>query len=162
MDTLYFLKVYEKSFLRHHRSDKIWPYIVMSTCPNIVIHSFAKLPSDRKESSSSSEEKEKSLLLERRPTAGLSEPSEAKIRSIVRSVVMRRDTIAKILRTSHFHGTKLKKFPMQSVVKSGIDQCGHARRLQRAQSRLPGDSWFKMWLTKVMAQIGGHTRSYAW
>ena len=50
---------------------------------------------------------------------------------------------------------------MQSAVKSGIDQRGHARRLQKLKAGCLAIAIFKVWLTKVMARIGGHTRSYA-
>ena len=158
---LYFLKVYEKLFSGHHQSDKIWPNIVMSTYSNMVkLENRSQLTTKGRRETMSASTHLSASLLEGRPTAGPSESSEAKIRSIARSTVMRREAIAKILQTSHFDGIQLKNFQCKvwsKVVSIDADMQDGCKELK---ARCPTIGGFKVWLTKVMARIGGHTRSY--
>ena len=136
MDIPYvFWKYTKKSFLGHHQSDIVWPYMVMSTCPNMVKH-----------------EQGREIALFRGEGKVVVRGRMAGGRAI--GVVRGQDQAN---RTVHSDAPRsqsknhpnfplrrhiTQKFPLQSAVKSGIDQRRHARRLQKAHSRLPSNSCF--------------------
>ena len=126
----YFLTVYEKIFLRTPSK-----YLVMSTCPNMVKH-----------------EKIREIVLFRGEGEVIvtGRTTDGGTAGVVRAKYQAKRTIRGDAPRSHSknppnfplsrHATQ--KCAMQSAVESGIDRCGHARRLQKAQGRLPSDSCF--------------------
>ena len=137
-------------------------HTVMSTGPNMVKHeNRGQLTTNARSETTSTSTYLSASLLEGRLTAGPSESSEAKIRLIARSAVMRREAIAKILQASHLDGRQLKNSQWKvwsKVVSIDADMQDDCKEPKAGCLAIPS---FKVWLTKVMARIGGHTRYYA-
>ena len=166
-------------------------HTVMSTGPNMVKHeNRGQLTTNARSETTSTSTYLSASLLEGRLTAGPSESSEAKIRLIARSAVMRREAIAKILQASHLDGRQLKnsQWKVTKIFSNTVAKILQTSHLDGTQ--LKNSQWkvwskvvsidadmqddckepkagclaipsFKVWLTKVMARIGGHTRYYA-
>ena len=129
-------ELWKKSFLGHHQSDKIWPYMVMSECPNMVKHEkIREIVLFRGEGE---------VIVAGRMTAGRTAEvvrGKYQAKRMVGSDAPRSITKSFELPTLTAHNSKIFNVTW-SAVESGIDRRGHARWLQKAQSLLPSDSWF--------------------